>query len=222
MLGPRLPGRARRAPVAAASSRAPAPAVAAALPPACPAGYTLLPLSFGIGGTVGGSAAAGVSTGRICPAQDAACAAAVAQGGCADATTQAPTLAALTAALQACPAGGAPAPSATAAPVLAPSVASPGPSAGPSASLSATTAGAAPAALSPGAGGCAIVGGQPCWQAATSTWPCPNEVDGTEHVCGAAELHTLQSGLPWCAKAQDCLAGVGCKVGTKYVGGSGH
>ena len=206
-------------PVAAAASPLPAPAAAAA--PSCLAGYSLLPLSFAICGTVSGSSAADLSTGLMCPAQGAACMAAVAQGACADATTQAPTLEALTAALQACLAGGAPAavaPAPSGAPVMPPASLSAAP-AGPTAKLSASTADASPAVLSPAAaGGCAIVGGQPCWQAATYTWWCPNEVDGTEHVCGAAELHTLQSGLPWAVKVQDCLSGMGCEFGTKHTG----
>jgi hypothetical protein len=69
---------------------------------------------------------------------------------------------------------------------------------------------------------CAPQGGQPCWDAALGLWECPNEVMGAVAPCTPAELHTLQSGLPWYVKAKDCAMGAGCQFGTKHVGTSSH
>ena len=72
-------------------------------------------------------------------------------------------------------------------------------------------------APAPGAG-CAPRNGQPCWDAANATWYCPDEVTGAVAPCTPAELHTLQAGLPWYVKAQDCIVLAGCQFGTRHTG----
>ena len=69
---------------------------------------------------------------------------------------------------------------------------------------------------------CTPQGGRPCWDAALGLWECPNEVTGAVAPCTPAELHTLQAGLPWYVKAEDCVEGAGCEFGTKFVGSSHH
>lgn len=111
-----------------------------------------------------------------------------------------------------------------AAPAPAPAPAPAGPQAKLTATLTvpATPADAATATqpASTATTACVPHGGQPCWNAAAGVWDCPNEVTGGVAPCTPAELHILQSGLPWYVKAQDCILGAGCRFGTKYVSGS--
>lgn len=60
---------------------------------------------------------------------------------------------------------------------------------------------------------CTIIDGQPCWDAVNADWWCFDAVTGGVHPCGAAELQTMQRGLPLAAKVIDCMGGVGCKFG---------